>query len=131
MGMIAVACAAAAEQQPGGAKELISKAEAAKEAGDSVSAFQNYTEAVCALRLSGAPPENLAEYINERDRLAASLLSQVAQIIAYQKQSLGLQKGISAKLDKIAQIDRDVQARVKRNEDRIKNVETELLDAVQ
>lgn len=117
-------------QQAGDPQTLIGAAEKAKAAGDKASALRNYTEAICALRLSGAPQEKIVEPINERDRLAAALLSELAGVVKQQGEILALQRGIAQKLGRIIITDQDVQARVRKTEKEIKNIETELFDAV-
>lgn len=118
-------------QQGGNPQAMEGKAGKAKAAGDRVAALRNCTEAVCALRLSEAPREKLIERINERDRLEAALISELAGLGKQQKEILALQKEIVAKLDNIAKRDEIVQARFKIIEDKIKSIESELISVVQ
>ena len=117
-------------QQTVNPNALIARARKAKAAGDGVSALRDFTEAICALRLAGTPEEKITPYLVERDRLAAEIISQVATVSSQQKRIIALQEAIAKKMDEVVQLDKDIQSRVKKNENRIKDIETDLVDAV-
>jgi hypothetical protein len=124
-------CAArahAAEAADAGA--LTAAAEKAKAAGDKIGALRNYTEALCALRAAGAAQPRIDACSAEKDRLTVEILQQIPEMQKQQAEAVQLQRGIAQRIVRIVQIDTDVQARVKKNEDLIKDIETMLLDAV-
>jgi len=109
---------------------LIAHAESARAAGDKILALREYTEAVNAMRLSGASPDKMNGCLVERDRLIIDLFSQLAEVYKRQAEILKVQKGISDTLAKIVLTDKDVQERTKKNEEKLKDIESILLDAV-
>ncbi len=58
------------------------------------------------------------------------ILRQIPEMQKQQAEALQLQRGIAQGIVRIVQIDTDVQARVKKNEDLIKEIESMLLDVV-
>lgn len=112
------------------ARALIDKAEKAKTEGDMLTAVARYTEAISALRLKTAPADDLVWYTDKRDKLVALLLFQFSEINKKRMEIIELQKDIAKKLHDIVRIDQDVQSRVKKNERRLKDIETELLGAI-
>jgi len=109
---------------------LIAAAEKANAAGDKVAALKGYMEAANALRSSGAPQAKIDGCVAEKDRLTLELLRKLAEIQKQQTEVVQLQRGISQKIVKIAQTDADIQARTRKNEDKIKDIEALLLDAL-
>jgi hypothetical protein len=104
---------------------LIAAAEKANAAGDKVAALKDYAEAANALRASGAPQAKIDGCVAEKDRLIVGLLSELQK---QQAEVVQLQRGIAQRVARIAQTDADIQARVKKNENKIKDIETLLLD---
>jgi hypothetical protein len=126
--IVAVLClcvgrAGAAEAADPGA--LIAAAEQANAAGDKVAALKGYAEAANALRASGAPQAKIDGCVAEKDRLTVGLILEIQK---QQAEVVQLQRGIAQSVAKIAQTDADIQARVKKNENKIKDIETLLLD---
>ena len=109
---------------------LTAAAEKAKAAGDKIGALRNYTEALYALRAEGAAQPRIDTCSAEKDRLTVEILQQIPEMQKQQAEAVQLQRGIAQRVVRIVQIDTDVQARVKKNEDLIKDIETMLLDAV-
>ena len=118
--------ARAAEAADAGA--LISAAEKANAAGDKVGALKGYTEALIALRAAGAAQPKIDACSAEKDRLTVALLQQIPEMQKQQAEVLQLQRGIAQRIVRIIRIDTDIQARVKKNEDIIKDIESMLLD---
>lgn len=112
------------------ARTLIDKAEKAKMEGDMLTAVARYTEAISELRLKTAPADDLVWYTDKRDKLVALLLFQFSEINKRRVEIMELQKDIAKRLHDIVRIDQDVQSRVKKNERRLKDIETELLNAI-
>jgi len=124
-------CAArvhAAEAADAGA--LMAAAEKANVSGDRISALKNYTEALYALRAAGAAQPKIDACSAEKDRLTVEILRQIPEMQKQQAEALQLQRGIAQGIVRIVQIDTDVQERVKKNEDLIKEIESMLLDVV-
>jgi hypothetical protein len=117
-------------EMPQEARALIDKAEKAQAAGDTLTAVEKYTETISALRLKAAPADELAWYTDKRDKLVGALLFQFSEINKRKAELVVIQKDIAKKLGAIVRIDHDVQSRVKNNERRLKDIESELLDAV-
>lgn len=109
---------------------LITQAEKANAAGDKIAALQMYTEAINAMRLSGMPQDKYLNCLIARDRIAAELISQIPEINKRQTEILQVQRGIDQKINRITQTDKDVQERTKKNENKLKDIEQTLLDAV-
>lgn len=128
-GLLICAYHARAETSPD-ARTLIDKAEKAKTEGDMLTAVARYTEAISALRLKTAPADDLIWYTDKRDKLVALLLFQFYEINKRRTEIMEIQKDIAKKLHNIVRIDQDVQSRVKKNERRLKDIETELLNAI-
>jgi hypothetical protein len=129
-GLLVFASHADGETTPD-ARALIDRAEKAKTEGDLLTAVARYTEAVSALRLKAAPADELVWYTDKRDKLVALLLFQFSEISKRRKEIMEIQEDIAKKLHDIVRIDQDVQSRVKKNERRLKDIETELLTAIQ
>ena len=129
MGLLMCTHHANAETAPD-ARTLIDRAEKAKTEGDMLTAVAGYTEAISALRLKTAPADELVWYTDKRDKLVALLLFQFSEINKRRMEMIELQKDIAKKLHDIVRIDQDVQSRVKKNERRLKDIETELLGAI-
>jgi Mg2+ and Co2+ transporter CorA len=106
-------------------------AEKAKTEGDMLTAVARYTEAISALRLKAAPADDLVWYTDKRDKLVARLLFQFSEVDKRRAEIIEIQKDIAKKLHDIVRIDQDVQSRVKKNESRLKDIETELLTTIQ
>ncbi len=104
---------------------LIAAAEKANAAGDKVAAVKAYTEAVGALRASKAKKAKIDACAAERDRLLPEVLETMQK---QQAEILRLQREIAQRMARVAQIDAGIQERVKRNENKIKDIETILLD---
>jgi Mg2+ and Co2+ transporter CorA len=113
------------------ARTLIDRAEKAKTEGDMLTAVARYTEAISALRLKAAPADDLVWYTDKRDKLVARLLFQFSEVDKRRAEIIEIQKDIAKKLHDIVRIDQDVQSRVKKNERRLKDIETELLTTIQ
>jgi hypothetical protein len=132
-GIMAAVCACigmaygAEAQDP---KVLVEKAEKAKAAGDKLGALKAYTEAINAARSAGLPQESVAPAMVERDNIVVEFLSHMGEMSKKQAETVELLKGISTQMAKIAQVDKDVQERTKKNENKIKDIESILLDAV-
>ncbi len=106
---------------------LVKKAEKANAAGDKIGALQLYTEALSALRLSGKSRDRVAALTNERDKIVTELLLQITEIRKQQAEILKIQNDITKNVDKVVKIDQDVQSRVKKNQRKLKDIESELL----
>lgn len=115
---------------PQDARALVEKAEKAKMEGDTLTAVERYTEAISALRLKTAPADELVWYTDKRDKLVSALLFQFSEINKRKAELVSIQKDIAKKMSDIVKIDHDVQSRVKKNERRLKDIETELLNAI-
>jgi len=120
----------AAAKMPQDARALIEKAEKAKTEGDTLAAVERYTEAISALRLKAGPADELVWYTDRRDKLVSSLLFQFSEINKRKAGLASIQKDIVKNLTEIVRIDQDVQSRVKKNERRLKDIETELLRVI-
>ena len=120
----------AAAKMPQDARALVEKAEKAKMEGDTLTAVERYTEAISALRLKTAPADELVWYTDKRDKLVSALLFQFSEINKRKAELVSIQKDIAKKMSDIVKIDHDVQSRVKKNERRLKDIETELLNAI-
>lgn len=107
---------------------LIAAAEKASASGDKVSALKGYMDAANALRASGAPQAKMEACEAARDALALELFRQIAEMQKQQAEVVQLQRGIAQRTAKVAQTEADIQARVKKNENKIKDIETILLD---
>jgi len=112
------------------ARTLIDRAEKAKTEGDILTAVARYTDAISALRLKAAPADDLVWYTDKRDKLVALLLFEFSEINKRRAEIIEIQKDIAKKMHDIVRIDQDVQSRVKKNERRLKDIETELLTAI-
>jgi len=119
-----------AAEMPQDARALIEKAEKAKTEGDTLTAVERYTEAISALRLKAGPADELVWYTDKRDNLVSALLFQFSEINKRKAEFIAIQKDIAKKLSDIVRIDRDVQSRTKTNERQLKDLESELLDAI-
>lgn len=117
-------------ETPPDARTLIDRAEKAKTEGDMLTAVARYTEAISALRLKTAPADDLIWYTDKRDKLVSLLLFQFFEANRRRAEIAEIQKDIAKKLHDIIRIDQDVQSRVKKNERRLKDIETELLTAI-
>ncbi|MEI6632459.1 MAG: hypothetical protein WCP22_01435 [Chlamydiota bacterium] len=104
---------------------LIAAAEKANADGDKVAALKGYAEAANALRASGAPLAKIDGCTAEKDRLMVEMILEMQK---QQVEVVQLQRGIAQRVVKISQTDADIQARVKKNENKIKEIETLLLD---
>lgn len=128
----AAACACVVARLPAqdvhNPQALIEKAEKARKEGDALGALRAYTDAIGAARGSGASESSLAPYLAERDRLLLDLLGQFAEVHRKQAETVQLLRGIAQQMAQVSLVDKDVQERVKRNEDRLKDIEQTLLD---
>jgi len=106
---------------------LIAAAEKANVAGDKIAALKGFAEAANALRTSGAPQAKIDGCVAEKDRLMVGLLAEMQK---QQIEVVQLQRGVSQRIVKIAQTDEDIQARTRKNEDKIKDIEALLLGAL-
>lgn len=104
---------------------LVAAAEKAKAAGDKVAALKAYAAAVSALKSSGAPQAKIDACAAEKDLLVVGVIEEMQK---QQAEVVQLQRGIAQRVAKVAQTDTDIQARVKKNENKIKDIETILLD---
>ncbi|MCX6356630.1 MAG: hypothetical protein NT045_01930 [Candidatus Aureabacteria bacterium] len=120
-------CTRAADAQD--SQTIIIRAQKAKASGDLVGALKGYNEAIGLMLRAGTPQEKIADYSIERDTLVAAILSQLMDIRARQAQIIQLQRGTDKKITKIAETDKDVQSRMKKNENKLKDIEGILLDA--
>ena len=106
---------------------LIAAAEKANVAGDKIAALKGFAEAANALRTSGAPQAKIDGCVDEKDRLMVGLLAEMQK---QQIEVVKLQRGVSQRIVKIAQTDEDIQARTRKNEDKIKDIEALLIGAL-
>lgn len=129
-GVAAAMCVFLCGMAPGGAEAadpaaLLAAAEKAKAAGDKVAALKAYSEAAGALKASGAPQAKIDACAAEKDALVVGVIEEMQK---QQAEVVQLQRGIAQRIARVAQIDTDIQARVKKNENKIKDIETILLD---
>lgn len=117
-------------EMPQEARALVEKAEKAQAAGDTLTAVEKYTEAISALRLTAGPAGELVWYTDKRDKLVSALLFQFSEINKRKAELVSTQKDIAKKMSDIVKIDHDVQSRVRKNERRLKDIETELLRVI-